>query len=137
MVKSRGYGTRPSPSDVRFCYYENMKIIKRSHPDIPKEAAHGGSGARKVYTNSDHMQSKHFEAMTYGYLPADNVFDWHDHIDTEEIMVVLKGEGIVSDRDGNYSYEPGDVYIFPANTEHKITNNSAEEHEMLFVRVKL
>ena len=112
-----------------------MKIIKRSHSDIPIEDAHGGSGARKVYANSDHLESRHFEAMTYGYLPSGNVFDWHEHKDTEEIMVVLKGKGIVSDEDGEYDYAPGDVFVYPANTQHKITNNSDEEHEMLFVRV--
>ena len=44
-----------------------MKIIKRSQSDIKKEEAHGGSGARKMYVNSDQMQSEHFEAMTYGW----------------------------------------------------------------------
>jgi quercetin dioxygenase-like cupin family protein len=114
-----------------------MKVIKRSGSNIPKEEAHGGSGARKIYASTDQMQSQHFEAMTHGYLPAGNVFDWHDHTDTEEIMVVLKGEGIVSDEDGDYDYAPGDVFIYPANIQHKITNNSGEEHEMIFVRVKL
>ena len=114
-----------------------MKIIKRSQSDINKEEAHGGSGSRKVYVNSDQMKSEYFEAMTYGYLPAGKVFDWHEHEKTEEIMVVLKGAGIVSDEDGDYGYAPGDVFVYPANTQHKITNNSDEEHEMLFVRVKV
>lgn len=114
-----------------------MKIIKRSQADIKKEEAHGGSGARKIYADANYVKSRHFEAMTYGYLPAGNVFDWHEHKDTEEIMFVLKGEGVVSDEDGEYSYAPGDVFIYPANTQHRITNNSDEEHEMLFVRVKL
>lgn len=114
-----------------------MKIIKRSKSEILLEEAHGGSGARKIYVNSEHVESRHFEAMTHGYLPAGNVFDWHEHKDTEEIMVVLKGKGLVSDSDGEYEYAPGDVFVYPANTQHKITNNSDEEHEMLFVRVKL
>jgi quercetin dioxygenase-like cupin family protein len=114
-----------------------VKIIKRSQEDIPKEEAHGGSGARKMYASPDHMQSEHFEAMTHGYLPAGNSFDWHDHTDTEEIMVVQKGSGKVYDDDGEYGYGPGDIFIFPANVRHKIYNDSDEEHEMLFVRVKL
>ena len=114
-----------------------MKIIKRSQSDIKKEEAHGGSGARKMYVNSDQMQSEHFEAMTYGYLPPGKVFDWHEHENTEEIMVVLRGQGTVWDEDGDYSYAPGDVFVYPANTQHKITNNSDEEHEMLFVKVKV
>jgi quercetin dioxygenase-like cupin family protein len=114
-----------------------MKIIKRSNQSIPKEDAHGGTGSRKVYASPDHLASTHFEALTHGWLPAGNSFDWHDHVDTEEIMVVLKGQGSVFDEDGEYSYEPGDVFIFPANTQHKITNTSDEEHEMFFVRVKV
>ena len=114
-----------------------MKIIKRAASDIPKEEAHGGSGARKVMASSDYLKSTNLDAMTHGYLPAGNVFDWHDHKDIEEIMVVLKGEGLVCDEDGEYPYGPDDVFIFPANTQHKINNNSNEEHEMIFVRVKV
>jgi len=113
-----------------------MKIVKRSAADIPKEEAHGGSGARKVYAAPKHLKSQHFEALTHGFLPAGKNFDWHDHKDTEEIMVVLKGEGKVSDEDGEYDYAAGDVFIFPANTQHKIHNPTDQEHEMIFVRVK-
>jgi quercetin dioxygenase-like cupin family protein len=112
-----------------------MKITKRTN--IPKEEAHGGTGSREVLASPDFLRSKNLEGMTRGYLPAGNSFDWHDHQDTEEIMYVLKGEGIVSDEDGEYEYAPKDVFIFPANTQHKISNNSEQEHEMIFVRVKV
>ncbi len=52
-------------------------------------------------------------------------------------MIVLKGTGEVSDEDGTYVYEPGDVFVFPADTQHMIENTSDEQHEMLFVRVKV
>lgn len=114
-----------------------MKIIKRSANEIDKEEAHGGSGARKVYASPDHLKSQHFEMMTHGFLPAGKTFDWHDHPDVEEIMVVLSGKGEVHDEDGVYDYETGDVFIFPADTQHKIHNPSNIEHEMVFVRVKV
>ncbi len=114
-----------------------MKIIKRNSNQILKEEAHGGSGSRKIYAAPEHLVSSHFEMMTHGYLPAGKVFDWHDHKDVEEIMVVVKGSGLVSDEDGDYGYVPGDVYIFPANVKHKISNTSDVEHEMIFVRVKV
>lgn len=113
-----------------------MKLIKRSAATIPKEEAHGGSGARRAYASPDHFKSTQLKMMTHGYLPAGKTFDWHDHEDVEEIMVALKGEGLVADEDGEYSYAPGDVIIFPPNTQHKVVNNSDEEHEMIFVRVK-
>jgi quercetin dioxygenase-like cupin family protein len=114
-----------------------MKIIKRPNDSIAKEEAHGGSGARKVYASTDHLKSLHFDAMTHGFLPAGRTFDWHDHKDIEEIMVVLKGEGEVHDEDGVYQYAPGDVFVYPANTQHKIHNPTNIEHEMVFVRVKI
>jgi quercetin dioxygenase-like cupin family protein len=114
-----------------------MKITKRPASTIHKEEAHGGSGARKVYASSEYLKSTHFEMMTRGFLPAGKVFDWHDHPGVEEIMVVLKGEGVVADEDGEYPYAPGDVFIFPADIKHKIANTSDEEHEMVFVRVKV
>jgi mannose-6-phosphate isomerase-like protein (cupin superfamily) len=114
-----------------------MKIIKRPANAIQKEEAHGGSGARKVYAAPEHLKSLHFEMMTHGFLPGGKTFDWHDHTDIEEIMVVLSGAGEVHDEDGMYSYETGDVFVFPANTQHKIHNPSQEQHEMIFVRVKV
>lgn len=114
-----------------------MKIIKRSNSEILTEEAHGGSGTRKVYVNGDQLESVNFDIMTHGYLPAGNKYAWHSHIDIEEIMVVLKGEGKVIDEDGEYKYASGDVFIFPANISHEILNNSEEEHEMVFVRIKL
>lgn len=113
-----------------------MKVIRRSNKEIPLEQAHGGSGSRKVYANKDHLKSLHFEAMTHGFLPAGQYFDWHEHGDIEEIMLVLKGKGKVYDEDGEYDYSAGDVFVFPANTSHKISNPSKNEHEMIFVRVK-
>ena len=114
-----------------------MKITKRSNAYIKKEEAHGGSGSRKVYASPDHLKSTHFEMMTHGWLPARQTFDWHDHTDIEEIMIVVKGEGEVHDEDGVYGYASGDVFVFPANTQHKIHNPSDVEHEMIFVRVKV
>jgi mannose-6-phosphate isomerase-like protein (cupin superfamily) len=112
-----------------------MKIVKRTANQIHKEEAHGGSGARKVYADKSHLKSMAFEAMTHGYLPAGKSFDWHAHEGTEEIMVVIAGQGKVHDKDGQYDYAPGDVFIFPANIDHKIVNDSNETHEMIFVRV--
>ena len=87
-----------------------MRIIKRPATTIPKESAHG-------------------------WLPAGATFDWHDHPGVEETMIVLKGSGEVSDADGTYTYNPGDVFIFPPDTQHKIHNPGPDEHEMIFVRI--
>lgn len=114
-----------------------MKIIKRASSEILKEQAHGGSGSRKVFASPEFLQSTHLEAMTQGWLPAGKTFDWHNHEGVEEIMVVLSGSGEVHDEDGVYSYTPGDVFVFPANIQHKIHNPTDQEHEMIFVRIRV
>jgi mannose-6-phosphate isomerase-like protein (cupin superfamily) len=114
-----------------------MKVIKRERSDIAKEDAHGGSGQRKVYASPEHLKSTAFEMMTHGFMPAGGMYDWHDHTDIEEIMVVVKGTGLVHDEDGEYPYEPGDVFVFPANIQHKISNPGDTENEFIFVRVKV
>ena|SRR3990167_1795595 len=113
-----------------------MKIVKRKNEDIKIEHAHGGSGSRKVFADSSLVSSEHFEAMTHGFLPGGKSYNWHKHDDIEEIMVVLKGSGMIHDRDGEYSYSAGDVFIFPSNTDHKIVNPTDVDHEMIFVRIK-
>lgn len=115
-----------------------MKIIKKSNDSVPREDAHGGSGGRKLYASKGELQNNQFQAMTYGYLPAGSKFEWHHHENIEEIMLVLKGRGIVRDRDGEYLYEAGDFFIFPANIEHEIENSSNdEEHEYVFYRIAI
>lgn len=113
-----------------------MKIIKRTSTEIQKEEAHGGSGSRKVYVSSDHLVNTHLDIITHGFLPVGNSYDWHEHENIEEVMVVLKSGGMVYDEDGEYPFEVGDVFVFPPNIKHKITNTSNEECEMIFVRVK-
>lgn len=113
-----------------------MRIVKRGRDAIQLEDAHGGSGQRKVYASPDHLQSTAFEMMTHGFTPAGGMYDWHDHPGVEEIMVVVKGTGLVHDEDGEYPYEPGDVFVFPADTQHKISNPTDQENEFIFVRVK-
>lgn len=114
-----------------------MKIIKRAAKDIGTEDAHGGSGQRKVYASPDQLQSTAFEMMTHGFMPAGGMYDWHDYPDVEEIMVAVKGTGLVHDEDGEYRYEPGDVFIFPAGVQHKISNPTKHENEFIFVRVRV
>jgi quercetin dioxygenase-like cupin family protein len=111
-----------------------MRIIKKSNDIFKREDAHAGSGGRKLYIAEDEL--KNFQGMTYGYLPSGSKFAWHSHNSINEVMVVLKGSGIVRDKDGEYKYNVGDVFIFPKNVEHEIENLSNEEHEYIFVRVK-
>ena len=113
-----------------------MKIKKKSFNSVPLEGAHEGAGGRRMYVDKGEINNTDWEAMTYGYLPGGSKFDWHEHENIDEMMLVIKGEGFVSDEDGQYGYVPGDLFIFPANIRHKIENPEKEQHEYVFVRVQ-
>lgn len=110
-----------------------MKILKKSNDSIKKEEAHGGSGSRKLYIDDKEFGT--VQGMTYGWLPSGNKYSWHNHEDVDEIMYVIKGEGIVRDDDGVYSYSKGDTFIYPANVFHEINNTGNIESEYVFVRI--
>ena len=110
-----------------------MKIVKKSNENINIETAHGGSGSRKLYINDNELGA--FQGMTHGWLPIGNKYEWHNHENIDEGMYVLKGTGIVKDEDGEYQYNPGDVFMYPANIYHEIYNNGNEESEYIFIRV--
>lgn len=114
-----------------------MKIIKKLSEDVCLEEAHGGSGKRKLYVSDEELSNKDFQAMTYGFLPPNSKFFLHYHDKMEEIMLVLKGTGIVRDEDGKYDYKPGDLFIYPPNIAHEIQNTGKEESEYIFVRIKV
>lgn len=50
-----------------------MQIIKRTN--IPKEQAHGGSGARRVLATDEFTVGDKLEAITHGFLPGRTTFD--------------------------------------------------------------
>lgn len=112
-----------------------MKITVKHALEVSKEEAHGGAGSRRLYLDDKESPSKRVQGMTHGWLPAGKAFDWHHHDDIEEIMYVLKGSGKICDEDGEYAYQPGTVCVFPANVEHKVYNDTDEEHEFVFVRI--
>ena len=112
-----------------------MKLIKKENGSVAREGAHGGSGGRLLLVAEDEIKNVH--GMTYGYLPVGNKFAWHNHTGLNEVMYVLKGNGVIRDSDGEYTYAPGDFYIFPNEEFHEIENTGDVENEMIFVRVKI
>jgi len=110
-----------------------MKVTKKSYESFVREDAHGGSGGRKLLLADNEI--KNVQGMTHGFLPAGSKFAWHNHDKLNEVMYVLKGQGTVSDEEGIYPYNVGDVFIFPEGIYHEVENTSNEEHEYIFVRV--
>ena len=52
-------------------------------------------------------------------------FVWHDHPETDEVFVVLKGQLEIQFRDGNVVLKEGEMFVVPKGVEHK----PVAEHE--------
>ena len=46
-------------------------------------------------------------------------FIWHDHPETDEVFIVLKGQLEIELRDGNVLLEEGELFVVPKGAEHK------------------
>ena len=46
-------------------------------------------------------------------------FVWHDHKDTDEVFIVLKGEMVIHFRDEDVSVKKGELLVIPRGVEHK------------------
>lgn len=57
-------------------------------------------------------------------------FIWHQHKDTDEVFLVLKGELEIDLRDGNVRLCAGEMFVVPKGVEHR-PHAAAECHVML------
>jgi len=46
-------------------------------------------------------------------------FVWHDHPETDEVFIVLKGQLEIHLRDGNVVLNEGEMFVVPKGLEHK------------------
>ena len=46
-------------------------------------------------------------------------FIWHDHPETDEVFVVIKGQLDILFRDGKVSLDEGEMFVVPKGLEHK------------------
>lgn len=46
-------------------------------------------------------------------------FIWHDHPETDEVFIVLKGKLEIRFRDGSAVLNEGEMYVVPKGIEHK------------------
>jgi len=58
-------------------------------------------------------------------------FIWHDHINTDETFIVLKGNLRIDFRDGYVNLSEGEMYVVPKGIEHK--PYAENEVEMLLI----
>ena len=46
-------------------------------------------------------------------------FVWHDHLETDEVFIVVKGQLEVLFRDGKVLLKEGEMFVVPKGVEHK------------------
>jgi len=49
---------------------------------------------------------------------ADGEFVWHQHADTDEFFLILKGRLTIQMRDRNVELGPGELFVVPKGVEH-------------------
>ena len=57
-------------------------------------------------------------------------FVWHDHQDTDEVFLVIKGEMQIGFRDRDVTLRAGEMFVVPKGVEH-ITRAQAECHALI------
>ena len=60
------------------------------------------------------MNDYHFKLVR-----VEGDFRWHDHKNTDEVFIVLKGELRIDFRDGSVTLKEGEMVVVPKGVEHK------------------
>lgn len=76
----------------------------------------------KLSKFSEHWSPKIIAQMNDYHLKVVKVqgeFVWHDHPETDEVFLVLKGQLEIHFRDGKVTLNEGEMYVVPKGIEHK------------------
>jgi mannose-6-phosphate isomerase-like protein (cupin superfamily) len=90
--------------------------------------------AQKLSLFSDHWAPRIVAALNdydVKVVKVKGEFVWHDHHDTDELFLVLRGHLRIELRDGAVDLAPGELYVVPRGVQHRPV--AAEECEILLV----
>ena len=76
----------------------------------------------KLTKFSEHWSPKILAQMNDYHIKLAKVqgeFVWHDHPETDELFLVVKGKLDIQFRDGIVSLNEGELYVVPKGVEHK------------------
>ena len=98
--------------------------------DVPAETVEKGAVGVKIRwvieekDGAGKFVMRHFELAAGGSTPL------HDH-EWEHEVFILKGTGIVTGKDGEEAFRPGDVIFLPGGERHQFRNTGAETVEFI------
>ena len=76
----------------------------------------------KLLKFSEHWSPKIIAQLNDYHLKLAKVhgeFVWHDHPETDEVFIVVKGQLEILFRDGNVLLNKGEMFVVPKGVEHK------------------
>ncbi len=76
----------------------------------------------KLTTFSEHWSPRIIAQMNDYHFKVAKIqgeFIWHDHPETDEVFIVLKGQLVIRLRDGNVILHEGELFVVPKGMEHK------------------
>lgn len=77
--------------------------------------------AEKLAAFSDHWQPRtvgQFNGHDVMVVKVKGEFVWHQHDDTDDFFLVLKGRLIIRLRDGDVTLGPGELFVVPKGVAH-------------------
>lgn len=76
----------------------------------------------KLSQFSDHWAPKIISQFNNNHIKLAKVqgeFNWHEHSETDELFIVLKGRLEIHFRDGKVRLGEGELFVVPKGVEHK------------------
>jgi mannose-6-phosphate isomerase-like protein (cupin superfamily) len=76
----------------------------------------------KLTKFSEHWSPKIIAQMNDYHFKVAKVlgeFVWHDHPETDEVFIVLKGQLVIQFRDGSVILNEGEMFVVPKGAQHK------------------
>jgi mannose-6-phosphate isomerase-like protein (cupin superfamily) len=102
-----------------------------------RENMRGGNGSVRIehFWKEDELKGKTrlFAKLT---LEPGAGIGFHDHMDEEEVFVVIRGKGLVTDADRQVVLEPGDTILTGDGAGHAVESVGDVPLEMLAVIVQ-
>ncbi len=75
----------------------------------------------KLSTFAEHWQPRtvgQFNGHDLMVVKVKGEFVWHQHDDTDDFFLVLKGRVTIQMREGNVTLGPGEMFVVPRGVEH-------------------
>jgi mannose-6-phosphate isomerase-like protein (cupin superfamily) len=113
-------------------------IKKKNDQTIEKrEKMRGGAG---TVTVRHYLKPEEIKARTRLcaelILPPGTSIGLHDHTDEDEIYLIQKGQGFMTDNGGEFPIAPGDAILTGQGASHSIKNTGADDLIVTAVIIK-